>query len=632
MMMKRLILSNLLLLAGVLTIFASRALSIPYTYTQPDGSIVTLTLYGDEHASWLSMDDGTIVVQQDNGYYLAQIDEAGLLSATKLLAHEPDKRTAVEQKYCLQQQHRHHVFYRKAGELQQAARRAQVTNTSYFPHTGNPKCLVILAQFSDVHFVSDDPKAQFEQYFKGEEQVDLGHNEQKNICSVASYFEWSSQGQFKPQFDIVGPITLPETMEYYGHDSGGTKDVNFSQFCKDAIAAVDDQVDFNDYDANGNGRAELICIVYAGYGQNVGGNPVNSLWPKCGYKGISTSDNVRVGYINCCAELFSFKEDDPVASTNINGIGVCVHEFSHGMGLPDLYATSTDSQINNQTPEYWDLMDYGEYASSGYSPVPYTAWEQAAMGWIEVEELTASQHIEMKSLIKGGKAYKFGNGADPEEWFMIEYADTADTESHIPGFNIAKSVTVDKVKKPLSMHGLLVWHIAYPYKMVNMNDYPNDTPSMPNVCLVPADGLVINGYLQGKNKTYSTAEYALSLCGDAFPGTSGVTELTADMNLPNYLFYSGETIPPFKIKNIQEDTENGVVAFDFHYTSEVIAGDANGDGAVNVTDIVEMVNYILGKPSANFNKEAADVNGDGEVNVTDVVKVVNIILSVDNKE
>jgi len=42
---------------------------------------------------------------------------------------------------------------------------------------------------------------------------------------------------------------------------------------------------------------------------------------------------------------------------------------------------------------------------------------------------------------------------------------------------------------------------------------------------------------------------------------------------------------------------------------------------------VEMVNYILGKPSANFNKEAADVNSDGEVNVTDIVSVVNIILS-----
>jgi len=64
-----------------------------------------------------------------------------------------------------------------------------------------------------------------------------------------------------------------------------------------------------------------------------------------------------------------------------------------------------------------------------------------------------------------------------------------------------------------------------------------------------------------------------------------------------------------------------------HSGEQIIPGDANGDGAVNVTDIVEMVNYILGKPSANFNKEAADVNSDGEVNVTDIVSVVNIILS-----
>jgi hypothetical protein len=58
-----------------------------------------------------------------------------------------------------------------------------------------------------------------------------------------------------------------------------------------------------------------------------------------------------------------------------------------------------------------------------------------------------------------------------------------------------------------------------------------------------------------------------------------------------------------------------------------VPGDANGDGKVNVTDIVEMVNYILGKPSANFNKAAADVNGDGEVNVTDIVSVVSVILA-----
>ncbi len=61
----------------------------------------------------------------------------------------------------------------------------------------------------------------------------------------------------------------------------------------------------------------------------------------------------------------------------------------------------------------------------------------------------------------------------------------------------------------------------------------------------------------------------------------------------------------------------------------IVQGDANGDGEVNVADIVEIVNYVLGKPSAKFVFTASDLNGDGEVNVTDIVKVVSIILSAD---
>lgn len=64
--------------------------------------------------------------------------------------------------------------------------------------------------------------------------------------------------------------------------------------------------------------------------------------------------------------------------------------------------------------------------------------------------------------------------------------------------------------------------------------------------------------------------------------------------------------------------------------NSIILGDANGDGEVNVSDIVEIVNYIMGKPSANFVQAAADLNGDGEINVTDVVKVVSIIMSTNN--
>jgi len=66
------------------------------------------------------------------------------------------------------------------------------------------------------------------------------------------------------------------------------------------------------------------------------------------------------------------------------------------------------------------------------------------------------------------------------------------------------------------------------------------------------------------------------------------------------------------------------------FEDEVIPGDVNRDGLVNVTDIVATVNYIMEKPSDGFIKEAADLSDDGEVNVTDIVKMVSIIMASDN--
>lgn len=63
-----------------------------------------------------------------------------------------------------------------------------------------------------------------------------------------------------------------------------------------------------------------------------------------------------------------------------------------------------------------------------------------------------------------------------------------------------------------------------------------------------------------------------------------------------------------------------------------IPGDVNGDGLVNVTDIVATVNYIMEKPSEGFNKEAADLNGDGKINVTDIVMMVSIIMDASARE
>ena len=57
-----------------------------------------------------------------------------------------------------------------------------------------------------------------------------------------------------------------------------------------------------------------------------------------------------------------------------------------------------------------------------------------------------------------------------------------------------------------------------------------------------------------------------------------------------------------------------------------LLGDANKDKKVSVSDVVSIVNHILGIPSEKFNEKAADVNKDKAITVTDAVGVVNIIL------
>ena len=58
-----------------------------------------------------------------------------------------------------------------------------------------------------------------------------------------------------------------------------------------------------------------------------------------------------------------------------------------------------------------------------------------------------------------------------------------------------------------------------------------------------------------------------------------------------------------------------------------LLGDANGDGVVNVTDIVEIINFMNMKASAQFNKKAADVTGDGDVDENDINAILSFIMS-----
>ena len=57
--------------------------------------------------------------------------------------------------------------------------------------------------------------------------------------------------------------------------------------------------------------------------------------------------------------------------------------------------------------------------------------------------------------------------------------------------------------------------------------------------------------------------------------------------------------------------------------SEKLAGDVNGDGAVNVADISAIISFMAG--DTTIGEDVADVNGDGAVNVADISTVISIM-------
>ena len=105
---------------------------------------------------------------------------------------------------------------------------------------------------------------------------------------------------------------------------------------------------------------------------------------------------------------------------------------------------------------------------------------------------------------------------------------------------------------------------------------------------------------------------------------------------------SGETVT-FRYFNKKDQTEKVVNKASVTFTSQGVEGlpsaplelalgvqeptkgDVNTDEYINTRDIVEIVNYIVGKPSASFNQLAADANGDGNINITDIILIVNAI-------
>ena len=493
-----------------LTTWAAKAVSIPVQVRQADGSVITVILRGDEHINWYTTLDGVLLVQGvDNNYYIGKVEKSGNLIATQQLAHEALTRSQAERNLIAKQDKEKFFAYvnKIAEESENAYDNSPLTRgpivdsgyggVPYFPHTGSPKALVILAEFQDVPFTIQDTKKIFTNYLTNEGHFsDTRYGQNLNNKGVRGYFKDCSYGQFTPVFNVIGPVKLPKPQAVYGEGVHDRMDLLLPDVCE----AVDDSVNFADYDANNDGMVDLVYVIYAGYSANYSGNKETDIWPKSSTVNISnTYDGKSIHRYGVSNELAG-DENKTKGKEKINGIGLFCHEFSHTLGLPDIYAYRTPAENqDNQGMEFWDIMDGGTEVRNGRVPASYLAWEREVMGWMKIDELKNDSSIEnLKSIDNGGKAYKIVNPNDSNEYIVLQ--------------SIQKGSWYQGWTKDNYAKGLLAYRISYPSNKINVFDFPNNKKGKPRVIPIPADGKI----LAGKNAT-SYLEYVNQHNGDLYP-------------------------------------------------------------------------------------------------------------------
>ena len=520
----------------------------PCTSKTADGSVVTVILRGDEHINWYTTLDGVLLVQgADNNYYIGKVEKSGNLIATKQLAHEAHTRSQAELNLIAKQDKEKFFAYvnKIAEESENAYDNSPLTRgpiidsgykgVPYFPHTGSPKALVILAEFQDTTFTIQDTKNVFTNYLMNENHFsDKRYNQDQNYKGVRGYFKDCSYGKFTPVFDVVGPIKLPKAHAVYG--AGNDR---MDLLLADACAAVDGMVNFADYDANNDGIVDLVYVIYAGHSANTSGNKDTNIWPKSGTITISNKfDGKSIRRYGVSNEL-NGSEKTSKSNKKINGIGLFCHEFSHTLGLPDIYAYNTDAENqDNQGMEYWDIMDGGTGIRGGRVPASYLAWEREVMGWMKIDELKNDITINnLKSIDNGGKAYKIVNPKNSNEYIVLQ--------------SIQKGAWNQGWGDNTYGKGLFAYRISYKSGKVNIFDYPNNLKGKPRVIPIPADGKILAAANAGGKLNVYTAQ----LNGDPYP-YNGINKID------KFTMYDG-TILKWSIFDIVENDAERYVSFKF---------------------------------------------------------------------
>ena len=429
-----------------------------------------------------------------------------------------------------------------------AVHRLPAINKSWNPYT-TYRQLVILMSFSDCDFLAEDPQATYDSIFNVR-----GYNQGAGPGCVADYFREQSGGLCNLQFDVYGPIKLSSQACPYTNPTDNTRNYGREQL---AAATTEffrqnAEIDYKQYDWDGDGYVNQIIYVYAGYSGNQGGDSNGHIWPNTSTfnSTMTCPDGTRVYNYTCSGELW--------LNNCLFGIGTICHEYSHSLGLPDIYPTSSAVSLYSVVDE-WDLMDGGNYSNFGWCPPNYSPLEKILLGWLTPNELTEPMPItDMKSISDGGPVYIVHHTEN--EYLLLENRQWRGWDSALPG------------------NGLVIYHVDYSADRWRSNTVNASNP----LCyqLVPADNRNYDDWetVMGSSYPYrnsnrmnnrymSTAAYPY--VEDGVVVNQELTDSSVPSALMNKANGEGSLYLSLPITDIQQ-SEDGLVSFRFR--SDILDG------------------------------------------------------------
>ena len=246
---------------------------------QPDGSVISLYLKGDEKVSWMETEDGySLMYNNDKFIVYAMSDQEGGMIPSSVVVKDIFLRSSSELDFLkdipkkLRYSSTQINTLRSIWEITQSS--SSTFSNLFRSSVGDANAICALVGFPDKPLVRT--KEEFNNLMN-----QAGYSANGALGSVYDYFKENSYGKLNLKVTVAGPYTVSKNWAYYGENSGSGRDMpaRVREFAREVafLTFYDSNINAADYDNDKDGFIDAFHIIYAGYGEEAGGG-ANAIW------------------------------------------------------------------------------------------------------------------------------------------------------------------------------------------------------------------------------------------------------------------------------------------------------------------------------------------------------------------